>query len=69
MMWDRAIAASGEADTAPAAPIDATSKKKRRLAALDPPVPMPMPGFRIGRPDYVAAVIPAPLPAFHRPLS
>jgi len=69
MMWDRAIAASGEADTAPAVPIDATSKKSRHLAALDPPVPMPMPGFRIGRPDYVAAVIPAPLPAFHRPLS
>ena len=69
MMWDRAIAASGEADTAPAAPIEATSRKSRRLASLGPPIPMPMPGFRLGQPDYVAAVLPAPLPAFHRPLS
>ena len=69
MMWDRAIAASGETDTAPTLPPEATSKKSRRVASLDPPMPMPMPGFRIGRPDYVAAVMPAPLPAFRRPYS
>ena len=69
MMWDRAIAASGEADTAPALPVEATSKKARRLAAFAAPVmPMPMPGFRTGRMSY-GQVFPVPLPAFHRPYS
>ena len=68
MMWDRAIAASGETDTAPALPA-ATSKKSRRLAALAAaPIPMPMPGFRTGRIAY-GQVFPVPLPAFHRPYS
>lgn len=68
MMWDRAIAASGETDTAPPPPPDATSSKQaRRLAALSaPPVPMPIPGFRLGRLSY-GQVFPAPLPAFHMP--
>ncbi len=69
MMWDRAIAASGETDVAPALPPEATSKKSRKLAAsLLPPVPMPMPGFRTGRP-VPGSVVPMPMPAFHRPVS
>ncbi|MEO8757788.1 MAG: GDSL-type esterase/lipase family protein [Devosia sp.] len=66
MMWDRAVAASGEADTAPVLPA-ATSKKSRRLAALAAaPTPMPMPGFRTGRMSP-GQVFPVSLPAFHRP--
>ena len=68
MMWDRAIAASGETDTAPPLPVDATSSKKaKKLAALNaPPTPMPMPGFRLGQMSY-GQVFPRPLPAFHMP--
>lgn len=62
MMWDRAIAASGETDTAPPAPASA----KRLALASAPPIPMPMPGFRIGRLPY-GTVVPAPLPNFRRP--
>jgi len=78
MMWDRAIAASGETDTAPAAPADAASKRASRLAAAAlPPVPMPVPPFRTGQPVYYpaartasgVAVTPAPLPAFRRPIA
>ena len=69
MMWDRAIAASGEADDAPALPPDATSKKTRRVAELLAPLPMPEPGFRTGGPVYYpSGIVPAPLPAFHRPV-
>lgn len=69
MMWDRAIAASGEADNAPALPPDATSKKTRRVAELLAPVPMPEPGFRTGAPVYYPpSIVPAPLPVFHRPV-
>jgi hypothetical protein len=68
MMWDRAIAASGEADSAPALPPDATSRKTRRVAELSAPLPMPEPGFRTGGPVYYPpAIVPAPLPVFHRP--
>ena len=69
MMWDRAIAASGEAGRAGAVSVAAASKKSRRLAALAAaPMPLPMPGFRIGRVAY-GQVFPVPLPAFHRPSS
>lgn len=69
MMWDRAIAASGEADTATALPAAAT-KSRRHVAELTPPMPLPAPSFRTGAPVYVPGrVIPAPLPAFHRPFS
>jgi hypothetical protein len=65
MMWDRAVAASGETNTAPPLPPDAASSGK--TAALATPVaPMPMPGFRLGRMSY-GQVFPAPLPAFHMP--
>ena len=68
MMWDRAIAASGEAVSAPALPPDATSRKTRRVAELAAPLPMPEPGFRSGGPGYYPpAIVPAPLPVFHRP--
>ena len=71
MMWDRAIAASGETDSAPPAPVDgaaASSRKARRLvAAAGPPVPMPEPAFHRGGLSYGQA-FPIPLPAFHRPL-
>lgn len=68
MMWDRAIAASGEADSAPALSPNATSRKARQVAELTAPLPMPMPGFRTGGPVYhPPAIVPAPLPAFHRP--
>ena len=67
MMWDRAIAASGETDTAPVLPAATSSKKSRRLAALAAaPMPMPMPGFRTGRMSP-GQVFPVSLPAFHRP--
>lgn len=70
MMWDRAIAASGEADTAPALPVSAATKSRRQVADLTPPVPLPVPSFRTGAPVYdPGRVVPAPLPAFHRPLS
>jgi hypothetical protein len=66
-MWDRAIAASGETDTAPPLPPEATSKKARRLALLSgPPSPLPVPAFRRGGLSY-GQVFPIPLPAFHRP--
>lgn len=68
MMWDRAIAASGEADTAPALPV--ATKSRRQVADLTPPMPLPAPPFRTGAPVYTPGrVMPAPLPAFHRPLS
>jgi hypothetical protein len=72
MMWDRAIAASGETDTAPAAPVDGAGKRAARLAALSgPPMPMPVPPFRTGQPVYYPAAMgmvrPAPLPSFRRP--
>ncbi len=71
MMWDRAVAASGEADSAPAAPtedIAASSRKTRRfVATAAPPVPMPEPAFHRGGLSYGQA-FPIPLPAFHRPL-
>jgi hypothetical protein len=70
MMWDRAIAASGEADTAPALPVSAATKPHLQVADLTPPMPLPVPSFRTGAPVYYPGrVIPAPLPAFHRPLS
>ena len=68
MMWDRAIAASGEADSATALRSDATSRKTRRVAELTAPLPMPEPAFRTGGPVYYPpAIVPAPLPVFHRP--
>jgi hypothetical protein len=68
MMWDRAIAASGETDTSPPLAPDAASSRSARLAALaaQPPVPMPEPAFRLGLLTY-GQVFPAPLPAFRRP--
>jgi hypothetical protein len=67
MMWDRAIAASGEADTAPALPQAAAGKRRAQIAAVAP-VPLPVPSFRTGAPVYYpGGVLPAPLPAFHRP--
>jgi len=71
MMWDRAIAASGEIDTAPPLPPAAASKKQQRaLLASLPPMPAPMPSFRIGRPVYYGPTIaPAPLPSFRRPVA
>jgi hypothetical protein len=70
MMWDRAVAASGETDTAPPLAPDATSTRAARLAALAalPPVPMPEPAFRLGLITY-GQVFPAPLPAFRRPVA
>lgn len=68
MMWDRAVAASGEADTAPA--MLQTASKRRAQMAEAAPMPLPMPPFRTGAPVYYPGrVMPAPLPAFHRPLS
>jgi len=66
MMWDRAIAASGEADTAPALPPEIAGRKRHQVADLVAPTPMPMPGFRTGRISFVGG-FPVPLPAFHRP--
>jgi hypothetical protein len=70
MMWDRAIAASGETDIAAPLPADgvvAASRKARQVAAAAPPVPMPEPAFHRGGLSYGQA-FPIPLPAFHRPL-
>ena len=70
MMWDRAIAASGEADSAPAQPdtnVAVAASAQRKVAAAAPPVPMPEPTFHRGGLSYGQA-FPIPLPAFHRPL-
>jgi hypothetical protein len=70
MMWERAIAASGEVDTAAALPGAAATRARRQVADLAAPMPMPVPSFRTGAPvHYRGLVTPAPLPAFHRPLS
>lgn len=70
MMWERAIAASGEVDTAAALPDAAATRARRQVADLAAPMPMPVPSFRTGAPvHYRGLVTPAPLPAFHRPLS
>lgn len=69
MMWDRAVAASGETLAPPAVPdgAGAAAGRVRQVAVASAPMPMPEPAFHRGGVSYGQA-FPVPLPAFHRPL-